>query len=61
MSDTVLGIVVLAAMVAVGAIACLVYSRRFNRMSVDEQEELRKKAWRAGKGGGTGGCGGCGA
>ncbi|MFI5511074.1 hypothetical protein ACIA48_26730 [Mycobacterium sp. NPDC051804] len=61
MSDAVLGSIILLTAAAVAIAASVYYSRRFNGLSPEEQEE-RTKRWSAGRGGGNsgGGCGGCG-
>ena len=62
MSDTVLGLVILLGVAAVSTLGCLVYSRRIDRMTPEEQGALKRKTWKSGDGGNSGcsggGCGG---
>lgn len=57
MSDAVLGSIILLTAAVVAIAASIIYTRRFNRLSAEEQEALNEK-WKAGSGGGNGGCGG---
>ena len=57
MSDAVLGCIILLTAAVIAIAASVVYTRRFNRLSAEEQEALNQK-WKTGSGGGNSGCGG---
>ena len=58
MSDTVLGCIILLTVAAVATVTCLYYSRRVDRLTPEEQKELKKRWSAGGSGGGNAGCGG---
>ena len=58
MSDTVLGCIILLTVALSPRLTFLYYSGRVDRLTPEEQEELKKRWSAGGGGGGDAGCGG---